>query len=61
MTPDDFQSFALELARLNDLDIETALALLAEAGDSALVDDDGMVEILLPDENTPRRVLWPTN
>lgn len=61
MTPDDFQNLAREIAHLNDLPIETALAILAEGGDSALVDVDGTVEILLPDETTPRRILWPTN
>lgn len=57
ISPDDFDDLASDLAKLNDLDLETASALLAQIGDTPELAEDGRVVITW--KGTEYQLTWP--
>ncbi len=57
ISPDDFDALAADLAKLNDLDPETASALLGQIGDTPELAEDGRVAIVW--KGTEYLLTWP--
>ena len=57
ISPEDFAELAADLARLNDLDLRTASALLAQIGDTPELSEDGRVVIVW--KGTEYQLTWP--
>lgn len=57
ISPEDFASLARQLAKLNDLDVKTASALLAQIGDTPELSEDGRVVIVW--EGAEYQLAWP--
>lgn len=60
LTLDDFTRLARQLARLNDLDFDSAAAIIADVGDSpGEIDEDGRVVRRNETGDVVGRYAWP--
>lgn len=60
IAPDQFDGLIAEVARLNELDNDTAGAVVVAVGDTLTIDENGLIVADLEDGRT-LHVRWPMN